>query len=440
MQKPRFGQKQSDMGTLWEFCITITIMIALGFPGKLEILIPGPVHTILLYGPFMLQLALMILASGNTFLDIKLLDLKWKYIPAYMMLVIWFGLSMISTSFPKEQFISCFRFTVTALFSLWIVDKYDLHRILSLTYFAGLGILFFTTFFLVLYPGLSYTFENGARSFSGLHTTKNPCASELSFMLIIHALLYKGYREKRWILPKYYYYSVMLHLFYLLLCKGTSAVFCAVIPLVYLFMFNGKGLFKKRFSLGIVHVGVSVGFLVVAMTVLPLLKPFFDAIGKDVTITGRTPMWEQLINVMTNHHSFNGFGFTMFWKDPEATKLFHEGFRRNTWGNTMNFGAHNTIMEIWLDVGLIGLAAYFLMIIFAMRNPEEMSQPQYDFCAAFIIWQTIGGLTERSYIPANYKTLFLFICVGIGCSPEGREQVPRFFGASPGNEALSHAK
>ena len=421
------GRRNVSMEPVWDFCLLITVTCSLGFPGNLEAIIPGPVNAILTYAPFLLQIALMILSSGVDFLDIQLLSLKKKYIPAYVLLVSWFAISMISTSFPKEQIVSCVRFSVTALFALWIVDRYDIHHILEITYYAGLVILFFTVVCMVIMPGKVYTFENGEKSFCGLYSTKNPCATELSFELVIHALLLKDWRKNKHPLPRFFVLSLTVHLGMMIFSKGMSALFCAAVPVVYMFMLEGKGMFRGRLQMGIIHVGVSVGFLVFAMTVLPLFKPLFDAIGKDVTLTGRTPMWEQLINVMTNHNSFTGFGFTMFWKDEKAVKLFHEGFRRNTWGNTMTYGAHNTLLEMWLDVGLLGIAAYFFMFIFSFRNPERMSLIEYDFTCSFVIWQTIKGLTERSYIPLHYQTLFLFLTVGVASSAFARKREgPRF--------------
>lgn len=416
MNRGGLGRKTNGMKPLWDFCILITLVSALGFAGNLEAVLPAPVSALIQYGPFMLQIVLMLMSSGDTFMDIKLLDLKFRYVPIYLMLLTWIVVSMISTSFPIEQVISCVRLSVTALFALWILDHCDVHHLLKLTYYAGLVLLFFTAVCIVILPGRVYTYENGEKSFCGLFSTKNPCAAELSFELVIHALLFKDWRKHGKQLPRFYLASVGLHLILLVHCKGLSAMFCAAIPILYLFVFEGKGIFRRRLNIGVWHTVATIGFLILAMTVLPLLSPLFESIGKDATLTGRTPMWKQLIHVMTNNNTFTGFGFTMFWKDSEAVKLFHDGFSRASWGNTMTFGAHNTLLEMWLDVGLLGIAAYFGMILFSLCRPDALTEEQYDFCCAFMMWQTIKGLTERSYIPLHYQTMFLFFSVGIGCS------------------------
>ena len=233
------SRRTSGMEPLWDLCLMITILCSLGFPGNLEALFPGALNNLILYGPFLLQIMLMILASGDSVLEIRLLDFKKKYIPVYLMPAVWFSVSIVSTSFPKEQIISCVRFSTTALFALWIVDKYEIHDLLVITYYAGLLLLFFTFVCVALLPGRVYTWENGEKSFCGLFTTKNPCASELSFELVIHALLYKQWKDKKKNLPRFFLPSILLHIGMLFACKGMGALFCAAIPIAYLFFLDG---------------------------------------------------------------------------------------------------------------------------------------------------------------------------------------------------------
>ncbi len=410
------------MDMLWDFCCFITILCSLGFPGNYERFLPGAAKTLFLYGPFMLQIVLMLLSSGESVMDIKLFDLKKAYWPVYFLLVLWFAVSMKETRFPKEEVIACVRFSVTAIFALWMVDKYDVYHIIEICYYACLALMFFTLLGLVVMPGASFSYEAGEKTFCGLYTTKNPCASELSIGLIVNVLVLDACREKKRSLPRFYASSWIIQVGFLILCKGTGAIFSALIPISYLIFLQKTGGQELRFHLGILYVACSVGFLFAALTILPVFAPFLEAIGKDATLTNRTPMWRQLIHVMTNYHSFTGFGFTMFWKDPLAVRLFHNGFRSGTWGNTMTFGAHNCLLEIWLDVGLLGVGAYFAMLIFAFRYPNSMGRIEYEFCSAYMIWQMVKGFTERSYIPFNYQTLFLFLCVGIGLSAQGRRE------------------
>ena len=157
----------------------------------------------------------------------------------------------------------------------------------------------------------------------------------------------------------------------------------------------------------------SVGFLITALTVLPMLDPLLNAIGKDATLTGRIPLWRQIIQVMLSSHTFTGYGFGMFWRDRQAVALLHTAFRRNSFMGTMTTGAHNVLLEFWLNVGLFGIGAYFFAILVSFRQMDRLERADYLFCAVYLMWFMILGWTERSLSTYEYQMLFLFMAMGV---------------------------
>ena len=363
----------------------------------------------------MLQIAMMLISSGSEVMDIKLVDLKAKYWPVYLMLLIWFGLSVLSTDKMSEQIIACTRFSVTAIFALWVTERYSVEKFEMLVFYAIACMTAVTFVSFIMFPQLCYSYETGLRTFCGLCMTKNNCAAELSFGIAFQMLVWKAKHSKGEKCSILFFGVLGIQCLLILKCSATGALFCGVLTAAYVIICGSKK-FPFRPPLGWFHLVVNIGFLIVAMTVLPLFAPFFETIGKDVTITGRTPLWERLIDVMMEHRTFNGFGFSMFWKNDTAIRWFHQGFARDSWGATMIHGSHNATIEIWLDTGIIGTIAYFGMILISMRRTSDFSQAEYDFCSTFIVWETIFGLTERSYIPFCYQTMFLFLCMGYSCN------------------------
>lgn len=420
-------EKSGQNYFFWDFVVIITLFCSFGFPGQLENMMGRMPAMVFQYLPFVMQIAIMLLASGQNLMDVKIIRIQKKHLPVYVLLIIFFVLSMMVTPYPQEQVIACVRFSVTALFALWIVEQYDLERILEMCYYAQILFVMVTIVFVILFPGRSFSYENGAKSLTGLFTTKNPFGTEMSLCIVLQIIWYFMLKKKGRGVPRSFIVMLIAQFVLLLMARTTGALFCAALPLLYLLHWYRKK-DKVRLPLGLMHFIVSVGFLVFALTIIPLFSSFFEMIGKDATLTGRTPMWQQLIHVMTYHNTMTGFGFTMFWKDPKAVALFHSGFDKGSWGNTMTFGAHCSLLEMWLDVGLIGLAAYFLMLIiaFSPRRVSKMDKTTYAFCSAVIIWLTLKGLTERMYIPFNYQTIFLFLTVGLALeipAPERKRKV-----------------
>ena len=60
--------------------IVFILLDCYGFPGRYQAVFGTIFRTILDYGAFLLEIALMILSSGDSIMDIRLVDLKKRYI------------------------------------------------------------------------------------------------------------------------------------------------------------------------------------------------------------------------------------------------------------------------------------------------------------------------------------------------------------------------
>ena len=408
-------ESQDNNQVLYDTVVVLAMLLSLGFPGNYATKYGSFLTTIVEYGIFLAQIVVMLMPSSKKIGDVNIIDVSSHYTPIYQYLLVLSITSMAVTRFPKEQIISCIRFSILAFFAIWMVDRYKIKRILELLYIALIIYLILTLLSLVLMPELCYSNENGTRNFTGLFTTKNPLGEALAFSMAMQILLWRLKIEEKEKVSILFIAVLVLQLVILFAANATGSIFTAAIPVAYIILVEPTLKKTQRLHFHILYIVVSVGFLFIAMNILPLFAPFLEAIGKDATLTGRTPMWEQFINVMTHHNTLTGFGLFMYWRDDVAIALFHNAFDAGTWGATMTFGAHNTLLELWLDTGLIGLISYFLMIIFSLHNPQDMEEDAYLLCSVYISVLMIKGLTERSFTTANYSSLFLFLTLGYAC-------------------------
>ena len=206
---------------------------------------------------------------------------------------------------------------------------------------------------------------------------------------------------------------LLCQLVMLLLTRAMGSLLSAGLPIAALLLMHERRGLLRHLPLGWMYVLLSVGFLLFALNLMPLVEPLLTALGKDATLTGRIPMWRQHISNMLSSHTFTGYGFGMFWENTEAVAVFHAAFDENSWAGTMTTGAHNELIELWLDVGLIGMGVYFFMLIRAFRRAWEMPTDSYLFCLAVMLGVFIKGLTERTHSTASYWTLYLFLACGL---------------------------
>ena len=199
----------------------------------------------------------------------------------------------------------------------------------------------------------------------------------------------------------------------LALSRALGSIVSGGIPILYIILSrNFKG-WLRRLPIGTFYILGSVGFLLFALNLMYLVAPILESFGKDATLTGRIPMWEQHISNMLDSHTFTGFGYGLFWENEAAVAAYHAGFKQNSWASSMTTGAHNEIIELWLDTGLIGIAAYFFMIFSAFRRTDRMKESVYVFCVTIMMGAFIKGLTERIHSTASYWTLYIFLSCGL---------------------------
>lgn len=404
--------------------VLCVFLFALGFPGKLaDMAGGGRISMLIQYAVFALQIVFMLITSGDSLLEMKLIDLKKEYTPVYLLLGVYFLLSMLSTHDIASQLISCLRFTVTGLFALWVVQWYDVKHILRFTCWAQSVIVLLCLLFMFI-PSQGWAVVDGARCFVGIFPGKNVCGAELAFGLTMQvALLRLHWADNEQ--PSAFFYLIMLCQLMMLVCaRAMGSLISAGIPIAALLLLRPDRGLMRRIPLGWMYVLGSVGFLFFALNLMPLAEPLLESLGKDATLTGRIPMWRQHISNMLASHTFTGYGFGMFWENEAAVEAFHLAFDDNSWAGTMTTGAHNELIETWLDVGLIGMFAYFFMLISAFRRVRDIPDNAYAFCLAVMLGVFIKGLTERTHSTASYWTLYLFLACALALNAKAQPPTP----------------
>lgn len=444
----RYGGNSMYTNPLMEFMVVFCIMCRLGFPGNLANAFGGEtVRVSIDYGSSLLQVILILLTSGDSFNEIKLLDIKKKYTVIYLMMGLMFLTSLLVNANRVKQTTIIIRFTITALFGLWLADNYDAERLLELVYLAQIGILFSNLLALTVFRSTGFHVDEGyGYTFRGLYSQKNGLGGAFATGLSLQAALYRVKIKNKRPISGIFLAVFLGQCFFLVYSKATTALFTASLTILYLWVYDKFGGKELRFQWGIAYAVASIGFIIFALTIIPLFSPLFEAIGKDATLTGRAPMWRKIIAFMQESHTFTGYGLLQFWETPSALKALQNMYERDSWYRTMAFGAHNTLLEMWLDVGLLGVSAYLITLIYSFRNVHELSKEQYALCSVLMIPNLISGLTDRHYTNANYSTMFFFVMLGVACSRQtAAAQAVRTYAvdtelrrSDPGTPAFDH--
>jgi exopolysaccharide production protein ExoQ len=115
-------------------------------------------------------------------------------------------------------------------------------------------------------------------------------------------------------------------------------------------------------------------------------------VGRDTTLTGRTEIWR--LALATDINPVVGAGYESFWVGERLAKL-----QSNYPGMILN-QAHNGYIEIYLNLGLIGVAFLALLIVSGYRRCTAavvQRQPAASLGLAYFVSTCIYNCTEASF-------------------------------------------
>jgi O-antigen ligase len=134
---------------------------------------------------------------------------------------------------------------------------------------------------------------------------------------------------------------------------------------------------------------------------------FFSILGKDATLTGRTKIWAAVMREIEDR-PWLGFGYQAVWGDKSGWGPFawiskNAGFQAQH--------AHNSWLEQWLGMGLLGLVAWGLFYLQAMTLAVIAVFRDRGALLAFpfLVVYSLVALTESIAVTYNDFRWVLFV-------------------------------
>lgn len=138
---------------------------------------------------------------------------------------------------------------------------------------------------------------------------------------------------------------------------------------------------------------------------------FLTLLGKDATLTGRTKIWSAVMRLI-QEQPWLGYGYSAVWNDPSgrgplAWIVKQAGYKPEH--------AHNSWLEQWLGLGLLGLSAWaFYYISTLFRAVWAVFTSRGGVLAfPFLVVYTLISLTESVAVAFNDLRWVLFVAISI---------------------------
>ena len=201
---------------------------------------------------------------------------------------------------------------------------------------------------------------------------------------------------------KYREYIVLKIAFFIaVLATGSSLGFSVLILLISIPAII-KFQIKTSGTQGLMFFIFFFTFIIFFLFYLGVPKDILTALGRDVTLTGRVPIWEFGLDYIKQHPFFGG-GFKTFFDDvpnSPAQKLWAQ----SSYYNAPSF--HNGYIEIIAESGIIGSFAFIVVLFKTVKKVLQIED--YISFSLLLIW-IVANFAAALLIKQNmFFIVFLF--------------------------------
>jgi exopolysaccharide production protein ExoQ len=329
---------------------------------------------------------------------------------ALTLFVLYCGISIVWSDFPFVAFKRWTKGFGDPIMVLIILTELEPMKAAQFVFKTCSYVLIpLSVLFIKYYPHLGRGFSEwtGAASNTGVTTNKNL----LGFVLMVTGLFLVWRLSARWggeRKPGKWIDDIGIPVFLLgmvgWLLQITDSKTSLVCLILGILVFMGLGLGNVRAHVGSYLIAGILTFLMMQVT-FDITGVLIREAGRDSTLTGRTEMWDVLLQM--DPRPIFGHGFESFWLGDRLRRL-HEmyAFKPNQ--------AHNGYIEMYLNLGWVGLLFLAAVVLSCFVKVREMltsgsgmterilfGRFGMAFLAAFVVY---------NYTEAAFKSLhFLFV-------------------------------
>ncbi|MBD2542550.1 O-antigen ligase family protein [Planktothricoides raciborskii] len=318
----------------------------------------------------------------------------------------------------------------TTIVNSYIIKQYKYHEIDKLLRYTMAINAVLSTYYSMFRPAIAI--NPAKNSWQGILSHPNTLAAIMSLSAILWGIEAIDNPKKRWI-------SVAMALFSLYVMQkcesgGGKVQFLLGTLMVMSVSFLRKLPFQWAYFFVIIFMIISIaGFIIVTDNLEAIVV---GGLGKDMTLTGRTPLWEFLFTEKIPKRPILGYGFHGFWQpwrgadNPAANHISGELRMPSGDGYWKPPHAHNGFIEIIIDLGYVGFAcfafSFFTTLADAVRYltlPQPPGTPMIESILPLLLLMFVifPNLTEIPLVENNHNWYYyVFASVGLSIKNCGK--------------------
>ncbi|WP_124113344.1 O-antigen ligase family protein [Palleronia sp. THAF1] len=302
---------------------------------------------------------------------------------------------------------------------------------------GGLAVLVYSA----MNGSYSYDYVDGSYAFQGAFASKNQLGYFATLTMIFALGLLAIYRT-HFVLWPLAVGAMGMAVWLLLKSDSATSLLSAGAAFAAIFMVRGLFALERglRFSAICLLLSATAGAALAAFRA-GVFDAVLAAFGKDSTLTGRTYLWNQAIEIGARNPTF-GLGYNAFWTHgrPEAEQLWEEFFITGRTG----FHFHNLLIESYVALGILGLILVGGICVLLVAMPitailQRRGTGSVMICSGLSLLFLVRSGAEVDFITAYTAGSFLvsFVIVHLFDHVHIRTKTAGWRGAQAGTSDLS---
>jgi exopolysaccharide production protein ExoQ len=273
----------------------------------------------------------------------------------------WAIVSVLWSDMPSTSAFNSLRMAINLALVIYLFERYSANDIQKLIMLVGCVAAAGSIFLVFVLPqyGLQSRGGQALGAWEGIFGQKNLCGLEM-LILLLPAFFVKLAGPYARMLRGSYIATVMV-IIAMTHSAGAWVVGSLCIAFVVFLKFTVRMPSKDAAVLVIVLAGAGA---LVGVAAYSNYDTLMYALGKDPTMTGRTELWAGLTHLAMKRPVI-GYGYTAFWqgitKGPTRSLALQMGWLGLA-------GAENGVLEMWLELGIVGVLLYVVIFLRAVRD------------------------------------------------------------------------
>jgi exopolysaccharide production protein ExoQ len=312
---------------------------------------------------------------------------------------------------PVQSFISSVLLLVFTVFTICIAAEFKFQRQVELIIMVGAVALPISILLAILAPSIG----GSSAGWRGLFGHKQNCAA-VSTLWLVTALHWRSNGFRRQLLKTLY---IMMCIVLIAMSQSRTGWLLAFVAVLLCSILRAAQHVRRLEVVLGLAVSVPIA-LVSAYLVISQYGSIATSVGKDATLSQRTIIWKAVWDSIALR-PYLGYGFSAFWtglNGPSQKVVLISG-----WGIQQ---AQNGYLDLWVTLGLGGVAILALMGIIAMVISSKMilsreGQSHSRWCIVVIVSTLLYNIGESSFCVLQ-MVWFLFLLAFIGLQSLGQRR------------------